>query len=306
MKRFNLDNKSYQQILDELFEGMFFTDRNKRVIYWNKGAKEISGYTDVEVMEKQYCREFLRHVDRDGISLCENRCPIDVSLADRKACETEAFIQHKEGYRVPVSIRTVPVADKDGKIIGVVELFRDDSRREVMVKELEDAKEMATRDGLTGLRNRRHGEIVIESRLAEFKAGGLSFGLLFVDIDHFKVVNDTHGHDVGDQVLKMVAQTLVNNTRQTDVAVRWGGEELVVVLAGANMQDKTPKIAEKLRVLIGQSTLSLDANTSVKVTVSIGGTLARQEDTMDSLVRRADQLMYECKKAGRNCVRVLR
>jgi len=306
MKRFSLSGKSYQMIMEELFEGMYFTDNNKRVVYWNKGAEKITGYGSAEVIDKEYCRDFLKHVDRDGKSLCDTDCPIDASLADGKVCDMEVYVQHQEGYRVPVSVRTIPVTDKDQQIIGVVELFRDNSPRETLAKELEDVREMATLDGLTGLRNRGFAEIVIGSRLTELQAGGLPFGLLFVDIDHFKNVNDTYGHDVGDLVLKMVAKTLITNTRQTDLAVRWGGEEMVVVLAGANMHDKLPKIAEKLRILIGQSMLSVEEGPHIKVTVSIGATLARPADTVETLIRRGDQLMYECKKAGRNCVRVER
>lgn len=306
MKRFSLSGKSYQTIMEQLFEGMYFADKNKLILYWNKSAEKITGYQSAQVMGTEHCKDFLKHVDRDGNSLCARACPIDASLAAGQVCEMEVYLQHKDGYRVPVSIRTVPVTDKDQQIIGVVELFSDESRRETLVKELEDVKEMATLDKLTGLRNRGFAEIAIASRLTELQAGGLPFGLLFVDIDHFKTVNDTYGHDVGDLVLKMVAKTLINNIRQTDLAVRWGGEEMVVVLAGANMHDKLPKIAEKLRILIGQSMLSLEEGTSIRVTVSVGATLAHPADTVETLIRRGDQLMYECKKAGRNCVRVQR
>ncbi len=306
MKRFGLNGKSYQMIMQQLFEGMYFTDKNKLVLYWNKGAEKITGYESAAVVGKEYCRDFLKHVDKDGKSLCDIECPIDTSLAGGKTCDMEVYVQHKEGYRVPVSVRTIPVTDKEQQIIGVVELFRDNSPREMLAKELEEMRQTATLDGLTGLRNRSFAEIVIGSRITELQAGGLPFGLLFADIDHFKTVNDTYGHDVGDLVLKMVAKTLLNNTRQTDLVVRWGGEEMVVVLVGANMSDKLPKIAEKLRILISESMLSLEEGTSIRVTVSIGATLARLSDTVDTLIRRGDQLMYECKKAGRNCVRVQR
>lgn len=306
MKRFSLSGKSYQTIMQELFEGMYFTDKNKMVQYWNKGAEKITGYAADAVTGKEYCRDFLKHVDKDGKSLCSTDCPIDNSLAGGDICEMDVYVQHREGYRVPVSVRTIPVTDRDRQVIGVVEVFRDNSPREMLAKELEEIRQTATLDRLTGLRNRGFAEIVIGSRLTELQAGGMLFGLLFVDIDHFKTVNDTYGHDVGDLVLKMVSKTLVNNTRQTDLVVRWGGEEIVVVLAGANMYDKLPKIAEKLRILISQSMLSLEEGTSIKVTVSIGATLAQPSDTVESLIRRGDQLMYEGKKAGRNCVRVQR
>lgn len=290
-------------IMDLLFEGVYVADRDRMIRYWNKGAEDMVGYTAEEVVGKQYCKNFLVHVDHKGEQLCNTACPVAATMADGKVVEAEVFVHHKSGHRVPVSIRTIPLMGPDNQVTGVVELFRDNSPRELLAKELLDMKGMAEQDGLTGLHNRRYAEIIIKAKLNELKDGGNSFGLLFIDIDHFKYVNDSYGHDTGDLVLRMIAKTLLNNTRQADAVIRWGGEEMVVLVADAGIKSKLMKIAEKLRILISKSFLPLEDGEELSVTVSIGATVATAEDTIDTLIRRGDKLMYTCKNEGRNCVR---
>jgi diguanylate cyclase (GGDEF)-like protein len=121
-----------------------------------------------------------------------------------------------------------------------------------------------------------------------------------MDIDRFKVVNDTHGHDVGGKVLQMGANTLVHASRTFDVVARWGGEEFIATMANIS-SIQLRDIANRFHALVGQSRLTLDSGT-LAVTVSGGATLARADDTMETLVKRADSLMYESKLAGRNTV----
>jgi diguanylate cyclase (GGDEF)-like protein/PAS domain S-box-containing protein len=304
MEQILFQARNIQGILMYLHEGMFIADKNKVITQWNPGAEKITGYLSADVVGKYCCENFLMHVDQNGENLCNEVCPLTASLTKGEICEAEVYLHHREGHRVPVSVRTLPIYDFQNDIIGVVELFCDNSPRESLAKELADLKDLATIDSLTGLRNRRYAEIIINSKLNELQAGGLSFGVLFIDIDHFKNINDTFGHDIGDLVLKMIAKTLINNTREYDVLVRWGGEEIVAIIVSPNIESKLYKIAEKLRHLIRQSILPMEDGTIIQVTVSIGATVAVLSDTLDTLVKRADQLMYQCKNNGRNCVKV--
>ena len=140
----------------------------------------------------------------------------------------------------------------------------------------------------------------INSCLEEFKSLGPSFGAIFGDIDSFKLINDTYGHLVGDDVLKMVAKTLSGNIRAVDFIGRWGGEEFVLLIthvSGENLRN----IAEKLRILVESSFLLLD-ETKLQVTVSMGATAVVAGDTVGSILKRADALMYRAKHSGKNCV----
>jgi diguanylate cyclase (GGDEF)-like protein len=123
---------------------------------------------------------------------------------------------------------------------------------------------------------------------------------MFIDIDHFKEVNDRYGHDVGDQVLKMVATTVANSLRPFDVVARWGGEEFIALLVNVGEQE-LQSIAERARRLAELSGFKKGEDV-IRVTVSIGATRSRPDDTMEDVVARADRLMYQSKGRGRNCV----
>ena len=128
------------------------------------------------------------------------------------------------------------------------------------------------------------------------------FGLLFIDIDHFKLVNDDYGHETGDKVIRMVANTLRHNLRATDTIGRWGGEEFLILLNDIH-DNGLETVTNKLHFLVAQSRLD-NEQVSLSVTVSIGATLITKEDTMETVIHRADQLMYASKNAGRNRVTI--
>jgi diguanylate cyclase (GGDEF)-like protein len=153
---------------------------------------------------------------------------------------------------------------------------------------------------VTGLGNRRYAEQELERRLGEMKRTGEPLVVLFMDIDRFKQVNDTHGHDVGDVVLRMVAETLVHELRSYDFAGRWGGEEFVVVLPNSS-GDEGGQIGERLRAAIEKSSRKI-SEAALTVTVSVGAYTCDAEDTPESAVGKADKLMYESKRKGGNCV----
>jgi diguanylate cyclase (GGDEF) domain len=139
--------------------------------------------------------------------------------------------------------------------------------------------------------------------IAEFEKTQKPAGLLFIDIDQFKKVNDSHGHDVGDQALRMVANTFRHALRATDTLGRWGGEEFVAILYDIDNDKALFKIAEKVRMLVEVSHFET-ASQSLSVTISIGATRLYSNDTPDSIIRRADGLMYRSKQAGRNRVTI--
>ena len=131
---------------------------------------------------------------------------------------------------------------------------------------------------------------------------GWSFGVLFIDVDSFKEINDTHGHETGDEVLKSVGRVLLENTRPFDVMGRWGGDEFVSVIVYAT-EEHLKAIADRFRRIIEEIAITADDG-NVRVTLSIGATLARKEDNVESLYKRADRLMYLSKNSGRNRVSI--
>ncbi|MFA5794098.1 MAG: sensor domain-containing diguanylate cyclase [Candidatus Brocadiia bacterium] len=295
-----LDSNDYKVLLDNLYDGVYFVDRERQIIYWNKGAERITGYTSAEVVGRRCSDNILMHIDDEGHNLCTGQCPLFHSMSECRGHEAEVFLHHKDGYRVPVSVRVSPLRDKSGNVIGAIEIFSDNTRRQDLISEVSELRRLALLDPVTELGNRHYAEIHLNTKLNEMSRYELAFGILFVDIDYFKSVNDTYGHDVGDRILKMTAKTMLNVLRPSDLVGRWGGDEFVIIVPNVD-QEHLYSIAHKLRAFVEQSSFSIGNNT-VKVTVSIGATIARTGDTMESLVKRADKLVYRSKSDGRNRV----
>ena len=294
----NLENANCEKIIENLHDGLYLVDHDRVITYWNKAAEQISGFTANDVVGKSCSDNILTHVDSNGNNLCTGMCPLAATIDDGKPRKTEIYMHHKDGHRIPVSVRVTTLTDRDSNIIGGIELFTDISNQaanELRVKELE---KLALLDNLTQLANRNYIEREIQSRFEEKKRFNMPFGILFIDIDHFKKFNDTYGHDVGDDVLKFIANTFIANARPFDIYGRWGGEEFIGVIRNINEKD-LELMGDRLRLLIEHSYI-IRENKKLYVTISIGGTLVNENDTIDSLIKRADTLLYKSKTAGRN------
>jgi diguanylate cyclase (GGDEF)-like protein len=164
---------------------------------------------------------------------------------------------------------------------------------------MEAFEKLAYLDPLTGTANRRYAEITLHARYEEFQRYGWPFGVIFIDIDGFKCINDECGHAAGDEVLRMVAKTLMNSARSFDVVARWGGDEFIAVIANVE-NEQLIATANRFRTLVEQSSRALGP--VQQVTISVGATLARSDDTEAMVLERADRFMYESKAAGKNRV----
>jgi diguanylate cyclase (GGDEF)-like protein/PAS domain S-box-containing protein len=289
----------YHTILDNLYDGVYFVDRDRRITYWNRGAERITGYASGEVIGNRCSDNILMHVDSLGTLLCRDLCPLAATMLDGGERTADVYLRHKDGHRVSVNVRITPLRDEHGWIVGGVEVFNDNSQRLSAVARMEAFEKLAYLDPLTGTANRRFAEITLHARYEEFKRYGWPFGLIFVDIDGFKCINDECGHPAGDEVLKMVAKTLTNSARSFDVVARWGGDEFIAVIANVE-REQLVATANRFRTLVEQS--SRAAGPVPQVTISVGATLARSDDSEEALLERADRLMYESKIAGKNRV----
>jgi diguanylate cyclase (GGDEF)-like protein/PAS domain S-box-containing protein len=278
-------------------------DADRRITYWNRGAERLTGYDTEEVLGC-YCREnILEHVDDKGLKLCETElCPAVKTLKDGQPREEEVYLHHKGGHRLPVAIRVAPILSPNGQVIGAVEVFSDNTPRVISKQTIEELQRIALLDPLTEVGNRRYAEMNLKFRLAEQERYGWPFGVIFIDIDRFKDVNDHYGHDIGDDVLRMTAKTLSNSLRSFDMVSRWGGEEFLALVINVDAGSLLT-VSEKLRKMIEQSSISYDSDT-IRITISIGGTLAQASDSVESLVKRADELMYKSKAEGRTRISI--
>jgi diguanylate cyclase (GGDEF)-like protein/PAS domain S-box-containing protein len=251
----------FRELIENYHDGIYFVDCDRTITYWNNGAEELTGYSSDEVLGRRCMDDILCHVDHcDGGPMCGDRCPLAASMDDGETRTAQVFLKHKQGHRQPVLMRTSPVRDARGVIVGGIEVFSDHTEVVETRAQLEELERMALLDPLTGIGNRRYFEMNLHARLDEQRRYSTPFGLLLIDLDHFKTVNDSHGHEAGDSVLKMVAQTLAYSCRKSDLACRWGGEEFALILG--NMEAGGLREAvERVRKLVRKSRQTLEDGT---------------------------------------------
>lgn len=163
-------------------------------------------------------------------------------------------------------------------------------------------EEMAVTDELTGLANRQAFPPLIDQLLSEIRRNPEALSLLMIDIDHFKSINDTHGHLAGDEMLRLLSTSVARTLRDSDLVFRWGGEEFLVILRDCDASNAL-RIADKLREAATSVHLVVKGET-LQATISIGVTERLENENIDSLIARADQALYAAKRDGRNCSRL--
>lgn len=205
----------------------------------------------------------------------------------------------KSGSTHWIEFHAGPDRDKDGQIVGVIASFRIVDREVVAERQLE---KLAKSDALTGLNNRRSFEVFGRREVSRACRHGEPLAVLMMDIDHFKEINDTYGHDAGDEVLKLLAQICVSQLRDIDLIARLGGEEFALLLSNTDLKN-AQIVAERIRTTLAQTAVTTSDGTIISFTVSIG--LVPLSDTLrdlKALLKKADDALYFAKKTGRNRV----
>ena len=292
------DSSFHRKLLDSLYDGVYFVDSERRITYWNQGAEQLTGYSCSEAVGRLCFDNFLMHVDEEGCALCFGGCPLAATIVDGERREAEIYLRHKLGHRVPIWVRVAPIKDNAGRIVGAVEVFSDISAKKQIERRAGELESLAFRDALTGVPNRLYLELKVEQAIQEVEQLGRIIGLLMIDVDHFKQVNDTYGHETGDATLRTVCNTLTHNMRPGDTVGRWGGEEFLTLAVDVSASGLAT-FAERCRHLIAESAVSIGSK-HLQVTASLGATLLQHGESAETAIQRADELMYKSKIAGRN------
>ncbi|MGA2077865.1 MAG: diguanylate cyclase [Terriglobia bacterium] len=290
----------FKDVVDTLPDGVYFTDRERRIRYWNRAAEDLTGYKAEEVLGKRCADNFVMHVDESGCLLCEGDCPLSHTLADGLQHRADVYLHHKNGHRVPVEVRVRPIWGGNGEVVGAMEIFNDNSRQRAVRERAQGLARFAFLDPTSQIGNRGYLEQQLSQQLDLHRKYGTPFGIMLADLDEFKKINDTHGHVVGDVALATVARILSNCLRASDVVGRWGGDEFLAILPSITRQNLA-KISEKFRRLVAESTVPAEA-LQIRVTISVGATIVAPGDSPESLLKRADQQLYSSKQSGRNRV----
>lgn len=292
------DPAFYRELLDRIGDGVYFVDRERRIQYWNEGAYRLTGYKAEELLGKSCQDDIMCHVDQSGKRLCHDGCPLAASMCDGKPHEARVFLRHKQGGRVPVSTRVQPMRGADGSIIGAIEIFSDNSGQLDAQRKNDAMNRLAFLDHLTELPNRRFLEMALNTALNEYKVHGEALGVIVIDIDEFKKINDTLGHAGGDRALQEAARTLTGSLRPTDIVGRWGGDEFLAIARNVD-REMLAKLANRCVVLIAQTSVLGSDERRICLSSSVGAALLRPGESAGNLIQRADELMYQSKNGGR-------
>jgi diguanylate cyclase (GGDEF)-like protein/PAS domain S-box-containing protein len=283
-------------LLNSAGEGIYGVDLDGRCTFINPAAISALGFSRQEVVgQKQH--GLFHHLRPDGRHYAEDECPVHATLRDGIRRQVEDAFVRKNGEVFPVQMTVTPIHE-GSSMVGAEVVFQDIARRKAMEAEL---MRLATTDALTGIANRRRLIESMEAELARVKRFSETSFLLMLDLDNFKVVNDTWGHSVGDAALRHFADLCRLRVRQSDYFGRLGGEEFGIVLSRTDRAGAL-QFAESLRRSVAESPVP-SAKGPIPLTVSIG--IARFEDedeSSDDILVRADVALYSAKQAGRNTV----
>ena len=284
----------------ETQEGILITDRDKRIIRVNRAFTRLTGYSAEEVIGRTPAMLQYERQDADFYRSTWE------TVARDKCWQGESLNRRKDGEFYPALLTITIVTDADGQVTNYVAMFADitlQKKEEEAIQKLNvELAELATRDGLTGLYNHRTFYKLLEDELARAQRFNRPLSLLLFDIDHFKRVNDTHGHLAGDAVLRDLGELLRRHARAIDRVCRYGGEEVTVILPESDLEAAV-RFAERLRAAVEAQPFDVDAGAPLHMTVSIGvASWPAQAASAQTLVAAADAAMYAAKQSGRNRV----
>lgn len=288
-----------REITSELGDGIYVLDRAGNLTFMNRAAERMLGWREEELLGKN-AHEAFHFQKPDGTYVPLSDCPVYQSIHSGETYRIpEDWFTRRDGMLFPVSFVASPL-HRGGEIIGSVAAFQDISeRRQAEVR----IHFMAHHDMLTGLPNRSLLADRLEQTLARAKRQKLPFVVMFLDLDHFKMINDTLGHDVGDALLIVVADRLRECVRESDTVARMGGDEFVILLSEVSDAADAQIVAAKTIAVLNQPVRLAGQERQIGVSVGIALYPAHGESAQ-ALMKHADIAMYQAKEGGRNAFRI--
>jgi diguanylate cyclase (GGDEF)-like protein/PAS domain S-box-containing protein len=293
------EQENAQVTLGSIADGVIRTDTEGYIEYMNSAAEKAVGYSSTDSYGKQLLEVF-NIVDEKTLKTPPN--PVKMSTEEGKSIMLPGYLQLIHPYhnnRLSIEVLASPIRDSSDDITGAVIVFHDVSE----LRSLSKMTYQATHDSLTGLINRREFERRVSQALDNARNSDGRYVLCYLDLDNFKVVNDTSGHIAGDELLKMLKTRFLAVTREADSLARLGGDEFGILLAGCSL-DWAVEVAEKIRVMVEDFRFVWD-NKAFRVGVSIGVVkICADSGALSDVLRAADSACYMAKEKGRNRVHV--
>lgn len=290
--KLTLSHDYIQKVVDTLPDPTVVIElRNHQVQLANQSARSLY-IGGSEINPEMTCYRLFHKRDTPCTGLSE-LCPIqDILITGKPVSVRHKHFDHN-GKPLYIDVRATPLFDSTGQHVEQIVESHHDVTETVQVER--QLQQMATTDQLTQVYNRHKFDSELINQLEWAQTTNNTLGLIMFDLDHFKQVNDSHGHDVGDEVLKNTVTLVRRIIRKSDTLARWGGEEFMIITPLTDAFE-LKAISESLRSQIEK----LEHKAASRVTASFGGTILKSNDTFTTLIKRVDEALYQSKQSGRN------
>lgn len=288
-----------QKMVDNMHDGVVFVDNQRRIFMWNTGAERLTGIAASAACGRRLEPSLLQMSAASGALVPDTNCPVQRSIQTGVQGLERVGVLGRSGRHVTIDMHVVPVHNDEGNPCGATVLLHDASSETSLEERCQALHAQMTKDPLTQVANRAEFDRMLELFIDAHQETELTCSLIMADIDHFKSVNDTYGHQAGDEVIVTFASLLKSMCRSGDLVARYGGEEFAVLCADCNNATAVAR-AEAMRKKLSDTTHAELGNHSF--TASFGVTELQAGDTPETMLRRSDRALLQAKDQGRNQV----
>ena len=287
------------KLLDNMYDAVVFVDAEGRIGRWNHGAERLTGIPDQTICRQKWHPEILSLADEKGRMIPASDCPVYIAVQSGVQSLRRLTVQGRSGRSIPVDCHAIPVIMEDGVLQGAILVLHDASSEISLEQRCQILAEKAARDPMTQVANRAELDRVHSMFVAAYQQQQVPCSLIICDLDHFKRVNDTYGHQVGDEVIKTLGSLLKSACRPGDLVARYGGEEFVMLCADCDNVGATRRAEQIRKALVQIPQPNMNGRS---VSASFGVTEIQPGDTPETMLRRADRGLLIAKANGRNQV----
>jgi diguanylate cyclase (GGDEF)-like protein/PAS domain S-box-containing protein len=273
-----------RNILESLPTGLCVVDIQKKIIFWSVGAERITGHLRHEVVGRCLNAEPLLHCDHPGCEFCSEECPLDRAIKTSQPTDATGFLHHKAGHEVPVRLRSVPLHNEHGSIIGAVETF-EDLEQLTADDEKYGARLSGCVDEVTGVATRAMTQSHLRETLANFGDAHVPFGILCVQIEGLEGFRASFGSEAASSLLRVTARTLESALWRTDFVGRWADDQFLVILNGCR-DTALHSVRQRIRRMLASDAIDWWGERRT-LPVSIGQATVRADDTIESMLDHA-------------------
>lgn len=279
------------EFLDHLEEGIYILDPNRKILFWNRAAERITGYSRQEVLGYSCKDNILIHVDDQGHNLCKKDCPVIPTLAEGKCHEALVSLHHKEGHRLPVSIKLLPLKDAQGKIVGAIELFENRSLPFEDLEELfmeQGRQEFSFADRVTGFFSQSLMKVKLKTVHSEMSAMKKDYGIIVITFRNFSDILLQFGDRKSEESVRVISKTIHALSRTPYLLGRWN--EYTFVVAVPEIRENAVKlIALRYQHIINSASLTVDTG-EIGIQVKADILMPNVEETVESALEQIDRL----------------